>query len=223
VLDFAAGGTQITPMITPLKRPDRRVLRTREALLAAGYALFAERGLHDVSIDQIIDRAGISKQTFYNHFSDKQALARDIYHAIRTEVEAEVEAINRDVADPAQRLARGTCVYVRTALNDPDHIRFIARMLVEEGEVTDSANRGIIGDLSAGLAQGRFVVRTLDTAAAYVLGASEPLLLSVSAHRDKVQAIAMAQEYLTLILRGLSVPALEAELIAAQAANLLIR
>jgi len=210
-------------MGTAMKRPDRRVVRTREALLEAGYALFAERGLHNVSIDEIIERAKTSKQTFYNHFSDKQALAREIYHAIRSEVEAEVKAINHDIDDPAQRLARGTCIYVRTALNDPDHIRFIARMLVEEGQVTDSANRGIIDDLAAGLAKGRFVVRTLDTAAAYVLGASEPLLLSVSGHRDKVQAIAMAQEYLTLILRGLSVPALEAELIAAQAANLLIQ
>jgi AcrR family transcriptional regulator len=189
----------------PAKRPDRRVARTREALLQAGYALFAERGLHDVSIDDIIARAKTSKQTFYNHFSDKHALAQDIYHAIRSEVEAEVAAINRDIVDPAQRLARGTCIYVRTALNDPDHIRFIARMLVTKG-----------------LAKGRFVVRTLDTAAAFVIGASEPLLLAVSDHRNQTQAIAMAQDYLTLILRGLSVPALEAELIAAQAANLLI-
>ena len=119
-------------MGTPAKRPDRRVVRTREALLEAGYALFAERGLHNVSIDEIIERAKTSKQTFYNHFTDKQALAREIYHAIRSEVEAEVKAItpgHRGSGPTAG--AEGTCIYVRTALNDPDHIRFIARMLVE--------------------------------------------------------------------------------------------
>ncbi len=36
-------------------------------------------------------------------------------------------------------------------------------------------------------------------------------------------AVAVTQEFLTLILRGLSAPPMEAELIAAQAANLLLR
>ncbi len=205
------------------RRPDRRVARTREALLQAGYALFADRGLHAVSIDEIIDKARISKQTFYNHFTDKTALAADIYQSIRDRVEAEVAEVNAQIDDPALRLARGVCVYVRTALNDPDHIRFITRMLVQEIGVEDPANRGILKDLEAGLAGGRFVVRSPETAAVFVLGASQPLLLSVVELRNKALAISMAQEFLTMILRGLSVPAVEAELLASQAANLVIR
>jgi AcrR family transcriptional regulator len=199
------------------------VTRTREALLQAGYALFADRGLHAVGIDEIIEKAGVSKQTFYNHFNDKSALAANIYLSIRDRVETEVNEVNAQIEDPALRLARGACVYVRTALNDPDHIRFITRMLVQEIGVEDPANRGILKDLEAGLAAGRFVVRTPETAAVFVLGASQPLLLSVVELRNKALAISMAQEFLTMILRGLSVPTLEAELIAAQAANLVIR
>jgi AcrR family transcriptional regulator len=205
------------------RRPDRRVTRTREALLQAGYALFADRGLHAVSIDEIIEKAGISKQTFYNHFTDKSALAADIYLSIRDKVEAEIEDVNAGIQDPALRLARGTCVYVRTALHDPDHIRFITRMLVQEIGVEDPANRGILKDLEVGLAIGRFVVRTPATAAVFVLGASQPLLLSVVELRNPALAVSMAQEFLIMILRALCVPSQEAELISAQAANMLIR
>ncbi len=100
--------------------------------MSAGYALFAERGLHEVSIDEIIDRASISKQTFYNHFSDKFALAREIYLSVRDEIESEIEGVNVDIADPVMRVARGVCVYVRTALHNTDHIRVITRMLVQD-------------------------------------------------------------------------------------------
>jgi AcrR family transcriptional regulator len=192
-------------------------------LTQAGYELFAERGLHEVSVDDIIDRASISKQTFYNHFTDKFALAGDIYLSIRKQIEVEIEAINADIPDPAARIARGICIYVRTALNDPDHIRFITRMLIQDIGIKDPANLGLMKDLEAGLLAGRFVVRTFETGAAFVLGAAEPLLLSVLANRDKVTAISLTQEFLTLILRGLAVPALEAEQIAAQASNSVVR
>jgi AcrR family transcriptional regulator len=211
------------PAVPAAKRPDKRVARTRDALLAAGYGLFAERGLHEVSVDEIIDKASISKQTFYNHFTDKFALARDIYLSIRARIEAEIAEINVGVADPAARVARGVCVYVRTALNDTDRIRFITRMLVQDIGVSDPANQGLIRDLEAGLAAGRFVVRTFENAAAFVLGATEPMLLSVVANRNAEAAVAMAQEFLTLIMRGLAVPPLEAELIASQAAHQIIR
>jgi AcrR family transcriptional regulator len=205
------------------KRPDRRVARTREALMQAGYELFAERGLHEVSVDDIIEKASISKQTFYNHFTDKFALAKDVYLSIRKQIESEIAAINADIPDPATRVARGICIYVKTALNEPDHIRFITRMLIQDIGIEDPANHGLMKDLEAGLLAGRFVVRSFETGAAFVLGAAEPLLLSVLASQNKATAINLTQEFMTLILRGLAVPPLEAELISAQTANLLVR
>ena len=46
----------------------------REQLLAAAAALFAERGFHDVGIDDIGAAAGISGPGVYRHFASKQAL-----------------------------------------------------------------------------------------------------------------------------------------------------
>jgi AcrR family transcriptional regulator len=44
---------------------------TREALIAAGMALFAERGLDKPSLDDICERAGFTRGAFYVHFEDR--------------------------------------------------------------------------------------------------------------------------------------------------------
>ena len=48
--------------------------RTREALLEAASALFAERGLEGVSIDEVTQAAGYTKGAFYANFTSKEAL-----------------------------------------------------------------------------------------------------------------------------------------------------
>ncbi|WP_336716443.1 TetR/AcrR family transcriptional regulator [Arthrobacter sp. USHLN218] len=46
----------------------------RERVLSAVYPLFAQRGVRDVGIDEIIRTAGVAKATFYRHFTSKEAL-----------------------------------------------------------------------------------------------------------------------------------------------------
>lgn len=57
------------------KRPARsrqdRMQETREALLEAGLALFAEQGLDGPSLDAICERAGYTRGAFYVHFEDR--------------------------------------------------------------------------------------------------------------------------------------------------------
>ena len=50
------------------------VATPRERILETAYDLFARRGVRDVGIDEIIDRAGVAKATLYKHFPSKDAL-----------------------------------------------------------------------------------------------------------------------------------------------------
>ena len=45
---------------------------TRDALIAAGMALFAEQGLDGPSLDAICDHAGFTRGAFYVHFADRE-------------------------------------------------------------------------------------------------------------------------------------------------------
>jgi AcrR family transcriptional regulator len=46
----------------------------RERILDAAYELFSRRGVRDVGIDEVIERAGVAKATLYRHFPSKDDL-----------------------------------------------------------------------------------------------------------------------------------------------------
>lgn len=51
-----------------------RASATRERIVAAAFALFAERGYHAVPVRDIAAAAGIKDASLYNHFPSKQAI-----------------------------------------------------------------------------------------------------------------------------------------------------
>ena len=59
---------------TPLKR-DRRIERTHQLLSKALMDLIIERGYDSITIQDITDRANVSRTTFYLHFKDKDRTA----------------------------------------------------------------------------------------------------------------------------------------------------
>src|SRR6478752_427266 len=47
---------------------------SRERILAVAYELFSRRGVRDVGVNELIERSGVAKATFYRHFPSKDAL-----------------------------------------------------------------------------------------------------------------------------------------------------
>lgn len=58
---------------------------SRERLLAAAAAQFGVRGYLAVSIEDIATAAGVSRVTFYRHFSGKEALAIELFQTVSGE------------------------------------------------------------------------------------------------------------------------------------------
>jgi AcrR family transcriptional regulator len=61
-------------MATPPKNKDRRAERTRQLLRQAFLEVVREKGLTKASVQDIVDRANVSRGTFYAHYADKYAL-----------------------------------------------------------------------------------------------------------------------------------------------------
>lgn len=55
-------------------KKDPRVQRTREQLHAALLALIAEKGYDAVTVQDVLERAGVARSSFYAHFRDKEDL-----------------------------------------------------------------------------------------------------------------------------------------------------
>ncbi|NJE13628.1 TetR/AcrR family transcriptional regulator [Thermococcus sp. LS2] len=49
---------------------------TREKILKAARELFAEKGYDKTTVDEIVERAGVAKGTFYNYFKSKEELIK---------------------------------------------------------------------------------------------------------------------------------------------------
>jgi AcrR family transcriptional regulator len=60
--------------------PERLVAETRgvpdarERVVSAAYELFSRRGIRDVGIDEVVERARVAKATLYRHFPSKDEL-----------------------------------------------------------------------------------------------------------------------------------------------------
>jgi AcrR family transcriptional regulator len=53
---------------------DRPVSEARQRIVDTAYELFSQRGTRAVGIDELIERAGVAKATFYRHFPSKDDL-----------------------------------------------------------------------------------------------------------------------------------------------------
>ncbi len=52
---------------------------TRERIIAAASQVFAEDGLHNAPVQRILEAAGVSRRTFYQHFGTRDALIDVLY------------------------------------------------------------------------------------------------------------------------------------------------
>ncbi len=80
-------------------------ITNREKLLLAARELFLEQG-YDASVDAIIGRAGVARQTFYNHFKSKESLfaetARGCFFEIIVHLDGEPENLRASLRTFAQ-------------------------------------------------------------------------------------------------------------------------
>ena len=103
----------------------------RAAILAVAKVLFADRGYHGVSVDEIARRVGVSPAVLYRHFESKQVLYETVLGELAARRESYVEAILAEPDDFAHVLRRMTRVYVGAVAEDPDYLRMELHSVLE--------------------------------------------------------------------------------------------
>ena len=90
---------QHLPLAASNKKTDARVRRTRDALGDALITLMQEKPFDTITIQDVLDRAHVSRSTFYSHYSDKDDLlmsdAEEFFEAISTALSAHGDKSDR--------------------------------------------------------------------------------------------------------------------------------
>ena len=66
----------------PASATDRRVARSRAAVLDAGVELLVECGPNAVTVDAIVQRSGVAKTTIYRHWASREDLVVDVIREV---------------------------------------------------------------------------------------------------------------------------------------------
>ena len=61
-----------------LSRTERRKMKTRESIREAAARLFRSKGVNDVTVGEICELADLATKTFFNHYSSKDDLVREV-------------------------------------------------------------------------------------------------------------------------------------------------
>lgn len=200
-------------------RGSRRRDRTREALLAAGRALFARRDVDAVSIDEIVNLAEVAKGSFYNHFADKDAFAREIGAAVRNKIEDMISKATVGVTDPALHVALGMCVFVHFANTSRDAARVLYKLNDGSTMVEAPINRRVGDVVRRGLEAERFRDIDLQTGILLVMGQTVITVRHILEERRTASPETVACAMAQTMLRGLGVPLAEARRLASRASE----
>ena len=102
----------------PEEKLDPRVKRTRRLLEQAFMEVVAEKGFQSVSVQDITEKAGVNRVTFYDHFTDKyELLDYSIRQGFRQELEKRTLNVCTFSTDNLRALIITVCEFISMALS----------------------------------------------------------------------------------------------------------
>jgi AcrR family transcriptional regulator len=114
-----------------LSGPERR-----ETILSAAQGLFASKGFHGVSIDEIARAVNVSPAILYRHFASKQMLYAAVLEKFAGQRQSYVDTIVNHGTRFEDALAGMTQVYIENIAKNPDILRIELHSLLEGNPAT---------------------------------------------------------------------------------------
>jgi AcrR family transcriptional regulator len=114
-----------------LSGPERR-----ESILAAAQGLFASKGFHGVSVDEIARTVNVSPAILYRHFASKQSLYDAVLEKFSCQRQSYVDTIVNHGTSFEDALAGMTQVYLSNIADNPDILRIELHSLLEGNPAT---------------------------------------------------------------------------------------
>lgn len=150
-----------------LSLKERQRQERERLILSAAQELLMERGYHDMSIDEIAERVGISKGTVYLHFASKEDLVLALLERGMQEFAHALDVALRGPTTPREKLRAVLELFysgissthaqiARAAFQDPALLGRMAEHRQRVGNVWDEPKKRIAAIIDEGKAAGEF-------------------------------------------------------------------
>lgn len=118
-------------MSTRLSGPERK-----KSIISAARGLFAKKGYHGVSIDEIARAVNVSPAILYRHFESKQALYNTVLEEFSCLRQSYVDTIVKHGTRFEDALAGMTEVFIKSMADNPDILRIELQSMLEGNPAT---------------------------------------------------------------------------------------
>ena len=127
--------------------------RTKAQLIASAKELFARGAWEAVTVDEVVNEAGVAKGTFYGHFNDLGELAAAVADELIHSFDELIQSQRLTIPDPLLRLAFGCDAFIGKALEDRSWASLVTRMARSYPAVGQGARSRLSEDLREALRQ----------------------------------------------------------------------
>lgn len=121
--------------------------RRRNQLLEIAVQVFARRGFHATSMDEVAESAGVTKPVLYQHFRSKRALYLELLEEVGTELREAITKASVEASGPRQQVEAGCAAYFRFVAEHRSEYRLLfgggARRDKEFAEAVQRVEEGI--------------------------------------------------------------------------------
>jgi AcrR family transcriptional regulator len=185
-----------------------QALETRRKLEMVARKLFAERGFAEVSAEEIVANADVTRGALYHHYDGKEGLFEAVVDTLMQEVHARLEKSAAGASDPLQAIERGIGAFLKVC-TEPSTQRVL---LVDAPgvlgwskwrEMDAKYGFGLLKrGIAAAMQAGSIRQQNVDVLAHILLGALTETAMAVARSDDPAKARAQAERALTAMLAG---------------------
>ena len=144
--------------------------RTRAQIFEATEVLLAERPPEALTVDAIVDAAGVAKGTFDHHFQNIAELTAAVGAKLAESFDDLLAPAKLDEPDPIARLSFGWTRFLETAIAEPLWARLVIQSAQGATDVRQRIRANLKVDLAEAIAQKRLAVDGVDLAADIMIG-----------------------------------------------------
>ena len=184
---------------------------TKEVIIQTAQKLFAKYGMRKTAVDDIVEKARVSKGSIYHHFRDKEDIFRSV---IRKEGETLIAKIWEEISkhstpqDKLREMIRTKILHYKNLINLWEVSREMAEELLpsveeERKRIWREEKRVIAKILQEGVESGVFCVSQVDVVADAIVSAFRDLEFSWTLDMDEKEFDERLDPLLNILFKGI--------------------